>query len=422
MQRRIAGSIEMRILFFSTNFPQPDDLSRNPDNLERCVALGRRHDVRVISPLAWVKLLRRPGNDRADSLRGLTISRPVFCYPPRGLRATHAWCMWQSIRSEVARTLTGFQPDAVLSYWTYPDTAVALEVAKLARVPCVAIVGGSDVLAIDPAAPRSAGRRVQRALREADGIAAVSESIKQRIIALGIDSNRVDVLPAAVDSSVFFPGSKEAARRHLAIPADAHVLLWVGRMVAVKRVDVIVDAITRLPPRFPRLRLYLVGDGPLRRALQHRIAACGLANHVVFIGRVAHRDLPDYYRAADLTVLASEWEGMPNTLLESHACGTPFVASAVGAIPKLAVTNVDRLIERPDPQQLADAIAIGLQRMPESTAMVTVPGGGWNVMADSLVDLLDKARRRKKVSATPAIRAPRQTRLRPNPSRFENAS
>ena len=414
----------MRILFFSTAFPQPDELMRNPDNLERCAALARRHDIQVVSPLAWLRPIRRPKSDGSDSLRGLTIARPAFCYPPRVLRATHAWCMWQSIRAEVARIVAGFQPDAILSYWTYPDTAVALEVARLARVTCVAIVGGSDVLAIDPAAPRPAGRRVQRVLRDADGIAAVSESIKDRIIALGIDADKVDVLPAAVDNSIFFPASKECARRHLMLPADGHVLLWVGRMVAVKRVDVIVDAIARLVPRFPNIRLCLVGDGPLLRGLEQRVAAAGLSNHAVFTGRVAHRDLPDYYRAADVTLLPSEWEGMPNTLLESHACGTPFVASAVGAIPQLAIANVDQLVSRPDPQQLADAVAICLQRPSGRGAVVTANPGGWDGMADTLVDLLDKARRKSRFNAAAATPtgAPRQRHLRPSPSRFENAS
>ena len=326
----------MRVIFFSTAFPQPYEPSRNPDNLERCVALARSHAVHVISPFTWLRIGSR-GEDRQRRIRGFTVSRPLFCYPPGVLRGAHAWCMWQGIRRAAARTVSSFRPDAVLSYWTYPDTAVAARVAKLAGVPCVAIVGGSDVLSIDPAAPGALGRRVRRVLQSTDAIAAVSDSIKDRITALGISPQKVAVLPAAVDKAIFFPAPRGEARRRLDLPADDQILVWVGRMVAVKALDVLLDAIAVLTPAWPRLRLHLVGDGPLRRSLESKAAAQGLSQHVVFTGRVAHRDLPDYYRAADVTVLPSEWEGMPNTLIESHACGTPFVASAVGAIPSSPV-------------------------------------------------------------------------------------
>src|SRR5262249_42097104 len=163
-----------------------------------------------------------------------------------------------------------------------------------------------------------------------------------------------------IDKQTFFPGPRQEARRRLGMSEDAPSLVWVGRMVTVKALDVLLDAVAQLAPTWPALRLYLVGEGPLRRSLESNAAARGLAEQVVFTGRVAHRDLPDYYRAADATLLPSLWEGMPNTLLESHACGTPFVASSVGAIPQLANADVDELVVPGDRDQLANAIARSL--------------------------------------------------------------
>jgi glycosyltransferase involved in cell wall biosynthesis len=77
---------------------------------------------------------------------------------------------------------------------------------------------------------------------------------------------------------------------------------------------------------------------------------------VTFVGYVPHADLPDWYRAADLTVLPSRSEGIPNVLLESIACGTPFVASRVGGIPEVADPLVDRLVAPGDRDALASAI------------------------------------------------------------------
>jgi glycosyltransferase involved in cell wall biosynthesis len=324
--------------------------------------------------------------------------------------------MWQWIRRAASRTVVAFRPDAVLSYWTYPDTAVAAKVAKLAGVPCIAIVGGSDVLSIDPAAPGASGRRVRRALQSVDVIAAVSDSIRDRITALGISPQKVAVLPAAVDRKIFFPAPRQQARRRLDVPADGQILVWVGRMVAVKALDILLDAIAALMPAWPKLRLYLIGDGPLRRSLESNVAAQGLTRHVVFIGRVPHRDLPDYYRAADVTVLPSEWEGMPNTLIESHACGTPFVASAVGAIPQLANRDLDELVTPGDRAQLAAAIAKCLRRNGESGRTAPCSVGGWDEMAEQLSDLLDAGRRSRIVTAATAVRSTPQalrTDLRP---------
>ncbi len=400
----------MRILFFSTAFPQPYEPSRNPDNLERCLALARDHAVHVISPFTWLRLFSRHEKHQSR-LRGLPVTRPLFCYPPGVLHGTHAWWMWQAIRRAASHTVATFRPDAVLSYWTYPDTAVAAKVAKLAGVPCVAIVGGSDVLSIDPAAPGASGRRVRRVLQSVDAIAAVSDNIRDRITTLGITSQKIVVLPAAIDKEIFFPAPRREARRQLNMPADGQILLWVGRMVAVKALDVLLDAIAVLTPAWPELRLYLVGDGPLRRSLETKAIASGLSRRVVFAGRVAHRDLPDYYRAADVTVLPSEWEGMPNALIESHACGTPFVASAVGAVPQLANLDLDELVMPGNHEQLAAAIAKCLHRRLDCGGTATCSAGGWEEMAERLSDLLDAARRSRMLNgATTESFAPETVR------------
>jgi glycosyltransferase involved in cell wall biosynthesis len=382
----------MRILFFSTAFPQPQEPSRNPDNLERCVALARDHDVHVITPSSWRHVGR--GCPRHETVVGprLSVSHPVFWYPPGLLRGTHAWWMWQSIRRSASRAVATFRPHAVLSYWTYPDSAVAMKLAQLAGVPCIAIVGGSDVLSIDPGVPSATADRVTRVLRGVDAIAAVSDSLKEHITALGIQADKIHVLPPAVDKRIFFPAPQEQARRHLTIPLDARVIVWVGRMVGVKALDVLLDAIADLAPAWPKLRLYLIGDGPLRRSLEAKVVASGLARHIIFAGRVAHRDLPQYYRAADVTVLPSHWEGMPNILLESHACGTPFVASDVGAIPQLANRDVDELVVPGDVRELAVAIANCMRRPPAHRGRVTCNVGGWDHMAARLSEILETAR------------------------------
>src|SRR5207253_519321 len=178
-----------------------------------------------------------------------------------------------------------------------------------------------------------------------------------RVIALGIAPEKVHVVPRGLDTGLFTPGDRGEARRRLGISAEQRAILWVGRMVAVKGLDVLLQACARLKERGERFQLYLVGDGPLRHALEVDCRRHELANEVRFVGQVVPEQLPDWYRAADVTVLPSRSEGVPNVLRESLACGTPFVASRLGSIPDLAQDSANRLVPPGDADALADAIA-----------------------------------------------------------------
>jgi glycosyltransferase involved in cell wall biosynthesis len=133
--------------------------------------------------------------------------------------------------------------------------------------------------------------------------------------------------------------------------------------------------------------LYLVGEGPLRARLETAYRGRGLSEVVSFVGMVLQERLPDWYRAADLTVLPSRSEGVPNVLRESLACGTPFVASRVGGIPELAHDPANRLVPPDDPEALAEALQQVLRQLPRLTV---APGQfmGWDESAEALMRVL----------------------------------
>ena len=89
------------------------------------------------------------------------------------------------------------------------------------------------------------------------------------------------------------------------------------------------------------------GDGPRRPALQQDANASPmLRGRVIFAGALSHDALPDWYRAANLFVLPSRSEGVPNVLIEAMACGLPFVASDVGSIADLLPFGPSRRLSR----------------------------------------------------------------------------
>ena len=110
-------------------------------------------------------------------------------------------------------------------------------------------------------------------------------------------------------------------------------------MVPVKGLDILLQSLALLRSRDLDCHLYLVGDGPLRKQLMVQANVLGLSTRITFVGPKLHEELPAWYRAADLTVLPSRSEGLPNVLRESLACGTPFVASNVGGIVEIADPN-----------------------------------------------------------------------------------
>lgn len=137
-------------------------------------------------------------------------------------------------------------------------------------------------------------------------------------------------------------------------PADRIELVAAGRLVPQKGFDLLLDAIALCAD--PRLRLTILGEGPLREALSARAAAHGLAGRVRFAGFVPNPYTA--FAAADAFVLSSRFEGLPNVVLEALACGTPVIAvPAPGGVTEIArQAGGVRVAASVDARALADAI------------------------------------------------------------------
>ena len=381
----------MRILFIANDFPNPFEPGKGLFNMYLARALASRHDIRVICPIPWTAELsaRIHGRKPLDFVRhqesdGIRIDYPRYYYPPKCLRNHYGTFMWWSVQGCVGRILGTFQPDAVLGYWAHPDGEVAVRAAQLAAVPSGVIIGGSDVLLITRDADRR--RRVTAVLQATDAVIAVHQHLKDKAISFGINPEKVHVWNQGVDSR-FSPGDRAQARMRLGIAPDGPAAVWVGRMVSVKGLEILLQAAMVLQSQGNEMKLYLVGDGPLRKSLEEMSASAGLADRVHFVGTQVHERLPDWYRAANLTVLSSWSEGLPNVLRESLACGTPFVATRVGGIADFAAEHRDWLVEPGNPQALAEAIARSLAT---DAAPLSSPTVSWSDSADAIAQILGR--------------------------------
>jgi glycosyltransferase involved in cell wall biosynthesis len=381
----------MKILLVTTVFPSPLQPNKGAFNREMATALGASHELQVIAPVAWpiAYRARRNGQTWEDARRldGIEVRHPVYFYTPKLLRSWYGAFFWWSIRRTVNRMLRNFEPDVVIGYWAHPDGQAAVQVARRLGVPAVVMVGGTDVLVLGHEASRR--RAIRRVLDRADTIVAVSQDLKLALQAWELPAGKVHVVRRGIDVARFKPGDRDAARRRLGITPGTRALLWVGHMVPVKGLEVLIEACAEAATRID-FRLYLVGNGPLYSKLQRRSVELGIEGCVTFVGYVPHADLPDWYRAADLTVLPSHSEGIPNVLLESIASGTPFVASRVGGIPEIADPLLDRLVAPADAGALADAIVDSLAA-PSRIDRRTMPISSATDAAERLLEVLASA-------------------------------
>ena len=163
-------------------------------------------------------------------------------------------------------------------------------------------------------------------------------------------------------ASVVYNGLPAEQIRDSISPPDfsAPMILWIGRMVAWKRVDRVIDAMAQLAPEHPDLRLVLAGDGPTRAALEAQVVAAGLGDRVTFTGWVDADRRAELLRAATVVAIPSESEeNLPMAALEAASIGRVIVGAAVSGLPEIVELGQSGvLVTDIDAPRLAAAIAM----------------------------------------------------------------
>lgn len=182
-------------------------------------------------------------------------------------------------------------------------------------------------------------------LNETDQLLAVSPAVKDIYAGIGVEEEIITVLPTGFDEQFASPNGSPA-------PHDAFTLLYVGRLIESKGVDLLLDALQNLPD----VRADVAGAGPELEALKQRASANGVRDQVTFHGWVQREDLPQLYETADLLVLPGTWpEPLGWTPTEAFQHDTPALVSDVGGAPWL-VGDAGLTFRRGDPTHLADQV------------------------------------------------------------------
>jgi D-inositol-3-phosphate glycosyltransferase len=220
------------------------------------------------------------------------------------------------------------------------------------------------------------------------------------------DPARVRVVSPGVDLSRFTPGDRTRARERVGLPADAVVLMFVGRIQPLKAPDVLVRAAAQMLAADPSLRdrlLVTVLGGPSGSGLAHPESldelarSLGVRDVLRFHPPVSQDVLPDFYRAADVVVVPSYSESFGLVAIEAQACGTPVVASAVGGLPTAVADGTSGiLVSGHDPSEwgrvLADLVGDPARRGDLGRgALAHAAGFGWDATAEAMMAVYAEA-------------------------------
>ncbi len=290
----------------------------------------------------------------------------------------------------VRRELRRRSYDLLQAHWVVPNLLVASLSAR--RLPIAVGLHGSDVFMAEKPGLR---RLVASALRRTSVLTGCSPELVDRVCALGFDPAYARVIPYGVNAQQFGPDPRRRAewRRRLGVPHDAPMILSVGRMATKKGYQVLIEDLDALMERHADVHLVLAGAGD--RLEELRAATARWAERVHFPGSVAHDQLPDLFRAADVFVLPAvhdpkgNVDGLPNVILEAMASALPVVATEISGIPLAIDDGVHGyLVPEQDPKAVRRALSrllddpAGARRMGETGREKTLSGLSWDAVAE----------------------------------------
>jgi len=243
----------------------------------------------------------------------------------------------------------GFRPDVIHAHEYMPAGLAAVLIGRLYGLPVVITEHYSG---FPRGLVRGLSLRLAKfAFEHADLVCPVSEDLRRHIERLGIRA-RFHVVPNVVDTSLFYP-SQEPSQS----PDGKKRLLTVARLVPVKGIPYLLEALAILKMKRSDFLLDIVGDGPNRAEYEELTRRLGLQEFVRFHGVVSKPEVVDLMRKATCFVLSSEWENLPCVIIEAMASGLPVVATSVGGVPEIVNDELGKLVPSRDARSLAEAVS-----------------------------------------------------------------
>jgi glycosyltransferase involved in cell wall biosynthesis len=359
-------------LYISTLLPNPAEPMRGVFNFEQLRALAKLANVKAVAPTDAAM----PSEHRG----GVDVIHPRFFHIPLLSRPLNGRLFARAIEPVVCRE----QFDVVFVAFAYPDAYGVMLLARKYHFPFVTSVLGSDINVLFKNAVRK--WQIMRALRASATVFAVSDALRRRLAAEGVDAV---TLYDGVDREKFHAMDRREACRLLGVPHGRRRILYAGNLVPIKGPGVLAAAI-RESECMKDVDVVFVGSGP-------EAGKIDASDRICLVGPRPHEEIPLWLNACDVLCLPSLNEGTPNIVLEALACGVPVVASRVGGVPEIVRQGENGILVEPrDARALAEALQQALETgWDRDKIQSSVQRFDWNENAARVVAALEDASQRR---------------------------
>ena len=359
----------MRILTFTSLFPNVTDPNFGIFIFQRTSHLAQRegNTVEVVAPVPYApNFLKRTARGSfaaippTEVIGNLQVHHLRYPLVPKVSMPLHGLLMYAGCKRYVERLHQQCRFDCIDAHYVFPDGLAAVLIGKSLGIPVVVSARGTDIHTFPGFA--TIRPQIRWTLRHTAAVVAVSQSLAGTMRDIEPALKDIHIIGNGVDARRFFREDRTLARERLGLNPHDKVVLSVAALKPVKGPDLLVRAASLLKKNLAAYKVLFVGTGPELEPLQQLARQLDCADICRFVGSVPNEQLRTYFSAADVSCLPSRQEGWPNVVLESLACGTPVVATCVGAAPQILANSRLGIVVEPSPEAICAGLSQALQR------------------------------------------------------------
>jgi glycosyltransferase involved in cell wall biosynthesis len=354
----------VRILAITHNFPNEGNWNHGVFAARQFVEMQNQgSEIKVLVPAVWAPALirifrrwRKYNHTWKHEYKGIKgIVSPFLRLPGVWFNSWQNRLAYFALRSK-AIELHRSQPfDIIYARFLFPDGYAAMRLSEALHIPAVAVAAGSDIN-FQAVSTGRMNRDFLNMLDKLDGFVTSGQQSAEKIDELC--GRRPLSLHGVVDMEQFCPApDKSARKKELGIDTGKLVVLYVGSFQKIKGVYVMMQAFLKVHKNIPQSVMKICGYGDERENMEAFIRDAGADDSIQIVGPVDSDRVHLWMQAADVFVLSSYSEGMPNTVMEAMSCGLPTVATAVGGLPYELKDCLGAILVKPrEVDELAHAV------------------------------------------------------------------
>lgn len=277
-----------------------------------------------------VKLVNPPSNVSMQYINNLYLF-PNLAYPFVN-PITETFHLSNIIKNEGIQLIHFYQPE-------FLTTLPLVALKRMYRIPVVLTINGIPGYGwkygnkwVDIIGKIYTKLFLYSLIRKSDYLLLYSSKLEIILKQMGFSNIPCKFIPESIDTSKFIPrkAQREILRNKYALPQNSLIIIFSGRLVPVKRLDVLIGAINKISNDLPQAFLLIVGDGPSREELA-KLAKHYFLNQFKITGFMSQEEVSELYSCSDIFALLSHGEGISTSLLEACSSGLPCIVSDVGA-------------------------------------------------------------------------------------------